>query len=220
MEVDYMKYIDIDTFDKKARSGGVWVLYDGNEPDRILRRAIEPGVEVERLLIPTKFIKDGEYLVIVEVTRERPVLIKRCHKRHVDIFPDRRTGGIKIYVNRDKIEPIIEDYDFVDERYKTEEEIIEDMVATGYITREEWDKYINPTNCIELPMVKYKVIWEDNYETPYVISISEVNQNFSKAAKLVDEKKELVIMKHNKPKYVILEYEKYIEYMKQLSKDR
>ena len=47
MEVDYMKYIDIDTFDKKARSGGVWVLYDGNEPDRILRRAIEPGVEVE-----------------------------------------------------------------------------------------------------------------------------------------------------------------------------
>ena len=71
-----MKYIDIDTFDKKARSGGVWVLYDGNEPDRILRRAIEPGVEVERLLIPTKFIKDGEYLVIVEVTRERPVLVK------------------------------------------------------------------------------------------------------------------------------------------------
>ena len=53
-----------------------------------------------------------------------------------------------------------------------------------------------------------------------ILQTSEVNQNFSKAAKLVDEKKELVIMKHNKPKYVILEYEKYIEYMKQLSKDR
>ena len=36
------------------------------------------------------------------------------------------------------MEPIVEDYDFVDERYKTEEEIIEDMVATGYMA-EEWN---------------------------------------------------------------------------------
>ncbi|NLM43223.1 MAG: type II toxin-antitoxin system Phd/YefM family antitoxin [Clostridiales bacterium] len=93
------------------------------------------------------------------------------------------------------------------------------MVATGYITREEWNRYINPENCKDLPLIKFDVLWEDNIPEN-IISISEVNQNFSKAAKLVDEEKEIVIMKHNKPRYVILEYDKYIEYMKQLTESR
>ncbi len=213
-----MKYIDIDTFDKESRSGGVWALHDANEADRIVRQALEPGVEVEKLLIPVKYIKEGEYLVIVQASTERAVQIMKCHKRYVDIFPDRRMGGIKIFIDGDKIEPVVESYDFVDERDKTEEEIIEDMIATGYITREEWDKYSKPENRKELPMIKLDL---SSCSIPdNIISISEVNQNFSKAAKLVDEEKELIIMKHNKPKYVLLDYEKYIEYMEQLSKDR
>jgi len=53
-----------------------------------------------------------------------------------------------------------------------------------------------------------------------IMSISEVNQNFSKAAKLVDEQREVVVLKHNKPKYVIMDYTKYIEYMKQIEENR
>ena len=213
-----MKYIDIDTFDKKSRRGGVWALYDANEADRIVRQALEPGMEVEKLLIPVKYIKEGEYLVIVQASTERAVQIMRCHKRYVDVFPDRRTGGIKIFIDSDKIEPVVESYDFVDERDKTEEEIIEDMIATGYITREEWNKYSKPENCKDLPLIKLDL---SSYSIPdNTISISEVNQNFSKAPKLVEEEKELIVMKHNKPKYVILDYDRYIEYMKQLSKDR
>jgi hypothetical protein len=219
MEGDNMKSIDINTFDQKARSGGVWALDDANEADRLIMQALDPGARVEQVLVPTKYIKDGEYLVIVQVTREKSVLIRRYHKRYVEVFTDRRTGQIKIHVEREKMEPIVEDYDFVDERYKTEEEIIEDMVATGYITREEWNRYINPENCKDLPLIKFDVLWEDNIPEN-IISISEVNQNFSKAAKLVDEEKEIVIMKHNKPRYVILEYDKYIEYMKQLTESR
>jgi antitoxin Phd len=42
-----------------------------------------------------------------------------------------------------------------------------------------------------------------------IVSISEANQNFSKVAKMVDEKKQVVIMKNNKPKYVMMDFEEY-----------
>lgn len=44
-----------------------------------------------------------------------------------------------------------------------------------------------------------------------MISISEANQNFSKVARLVDRKEKVIIMKHNKPKYIIQDYEIYLE---------
>lgn len=47
-----------------------------------------------------------------------------------------------------------------------------------------------------------------------MIGISQANQNFSRIAKLVDEKEEIVLMKHNSPKYVVMQYEKYQEYKK------
>ncbi|OAA91288.1 type II toxin-antitoxin system prevent-host-death family antitoxin [Clostridium ljungdahlii] len=45
--------------------------------------------------------------------------------------------------------------------------------------------------------------------TNKMISISEANKNFSKVAKIVDEDKSVVIMKNNKPRYVILDFDKF-----------
>lgn len=45
--------------------------------------------------------------------------------------------------------------------------------------------------------------------TQKIISISEANQNFSKVAKIVDEDKAVVIMKNNKPKYVLLDFDEF-----------
>lgn len=39
-----------------------------------------------------------------------------------------------------------------------------------------------------------------------MVNISDANQNFSKVMKLVDAKKKVVVMKNNKPKYIILEF--------------
>lgn len=39
-----------------------------------------------------------------------------------------------------------------------------------------------------------------------LVSISEANQNFSRVARLVDEKGAAVILKNNKPRYVLIEY--------------
>ena len=39
-----------------------------------------------------------------------------------------------------------------------------------------------------------------------LVSISEANQNFSKIARMVDENGAAVILKNNKPRYILIEY--------------
>ncbi len=43
-------------------------------------------------------------------------------------------------------------------------------------------------------------------DTSTLVSITEANQNFSKVARLVDEKGSAIILKNNLPKYVIMEF--------------
>lgn len=43
-----------------------------------------------------------------------------------------------------------------------------------------------------------------NMET--LVSITEANQNFSKVARLVDEKGSAVILKNNVPRYIVMEF--------------
>ena len=45
-----------------------------------------------------------------------------------------------------------------------------------------------------------------NVNTKTMVSISEANQNFSKAARLVDQYGSAVILKNNSPRYLILEF--------------
>lgn len=44
-----------------------------------------------------------------------------------------------------------------------------------------------------------------------LVSITEANQNFSKVARMVDEKGAVVILKNNSPRYVIIDYKKLNE---------
>ena len=39
------------------------------------------------------------------------------------------------------------------------------------------------------------------------VSITEANQNFSKVAKIIDEEKMVIILKQNKPKYLIIDFD-------------
>lgn len=45
--------------------------------------------------------------------------------------------------------------------------------------------------------------------TNSLVSITEANQNFSKVARLVDEKGSAVILKNNNPKYIVLDYSQF-----------
>ena len=45
-------------------------------------------------------------------------------------------------------------------------------------------------------------------DTNTMVSISEANQNFSKVARLVDEKDSAVILKNNVPRYLVIDFNK------------
>lgn len=47
--------------------------------------------------------------------------------------------------------------------------------------------------------------------TNNLIAMTEANQNFSKIVRLVDENGIAVILKNNKPRYVVVDFEEYDE---------
>jgi len=42
--------------------------------------------------------------------------------------------------------------------------------------------------------------------TQNIVSITEANQNFSRVARLVDEKGSVIILKNNTPRYLLIEF--------------
>ena len=45
--------------------------------------------------------------------------------------------------------------------------------------------------------------------TDYLVSMTEANQNFSKVVRTVDENGVAVILKNNKPRYVVVDFDEY-----------
>lgn len=45
-----------------------------------------------------------------------------------------------------------------------------------------------------------------NINTDNLVSITEANQNFSRVARMVDEKGSVVILKNNSPRYLLIEF--------------
>lgn len=46
-------------------------------------------------------------------------------------------------------------------------------------------------------------------ETSTLVPMTEANQNFSKVARMVDEAGLAVILKNNKPRYIVVDFEEY-----------
>ena len=49
-------------------------------------------------------------------------------------------------------------------------------------------------------------------ETSTLVPMTEANQNFSKVTRLVDEAGLAVILKNNRPRYVVVNFEEYDEF--------
>lgn len=45
-----------------------------------------------------------------------------------------------------------------------------------------------------------------NVNTENLVSITEANQNFSRVARMVDEKGPVVVLKNNSPRYLLIEF--------------
>jgi antitoxin Phd len=50
-----------------------------------------------------------------------------------------------------------------------------------------------------------------NIDTKLLVPMTEANQNFSKVVRLVDESGMAVILKNNKPRYMVLNFNEYEE---------
>ena len=50
-------------------------------------------------------------------------------------------------------------------------------------------------------------------DTQVLVPMAEANQNFSKVVRLVDESGMVVILKNNKPRYMVLSFQEYDEIM-------
>lgn len=50
--------------------------------------------------------------------------------------------------------------------------------------------------------------------TNYLVPMTDANQNFSKVVRMVDESGMAVILKNNKPRYVIVDFDEYEEVSK------
>jgi len=50
-----------------------------------------------------------------------------------------------------------------------------------------------------------------NIDTRVLVPMTEANQNFSKVVRLVDENGMAVILKNNKPRYMVLSFQEYEE---------
>lgn len=48
-------------------------------------------------------------------------------------------------------------------------------------------------------------------KTSALVPMTEANQNFSKVTRLVDEEGLAVILKNNKPRYIVVDFEEYDE---------
>lgn len=47
--------------------------------------------------------------------------------------------------------------------------------------------------------------------TKQIVSMTEANQNFSKVSKIADKYGEALIIKNNKPKYILIDINNYLE---------
>jgi len=45
--------------------------------------------------------------------------------------------------------------------------------------------------------------------TRKMVSMTEANKNFSKVAKMVDDMKSVIVMKNNKPQYIVIDFQEF-----------
>ena len=58
-------------------------------------------------------------------------------------------------------------------------------------------------------MYKREAVIIMTVETNSLVPMTEANQNFSKVTRLVDEEGLAVILKNNKPRYIVVDFEEY-----------
>lgn len=141
--------IDINNLHKQMVAGGYWLLRDTN--DLTKNYAARNNLDVRQYRTPQKFIKRGEEIIIVSVSKEMWAGIKKYNTENIRFI--KSEGTIAVLIEKGLATHIIS----VKDDY-VNEEFIQKMVNTGYVTKDEFLYYSDPNNQDELPLIKTIVI--------------------------------------------------------------
>jgi len=150
-----MKTVDIKTFREGMVSGGIWVLTEASSTMQgYVEREFPPEKyeeEIAKYRTPRKYIKEGSLITIVSVSNQAWAGIVQYDTNNAIIRGSE--GGVLVMLERRTGKHLVSALEA-----DTTEELVEKMINTGYISQEEWDKYINPENHKELPLIRKQMI--------------------------------------------------------------
>lgn len=145
---------DFETVKQNMTREGAWLLNDASETVKAYVKKNLPEryeEEIEKYKTPQKYIKRGDKIIVVSITQEIWAGIEIFDMREI-IFRE-VDGVITVMKDKGQSKKIVSAADkFVDEEFITK------MVKTGYITREEYNKYSTINSHKELPLIKTIVV--------------------------------------------------------------
>jgi hypothetical protein len=143
-----MTKVTLDIF-KKQMAEGVWVLCEASETMQLFVEKNFPEryeQEIRKYRTPRKYIKQGEKIIVVSISQQIWAGVEKYNLE--DIIIREINGRITVLKNTKRVERIVTAVDNqIDESFKQQ------MVATGYVTAEEYDKYMNSDNQDELTLI-------------------------------------------------------------------
>lgn len=156
---------------EKMNGEGVWVLAEASPSMQLYVKKHHPESyekEILRYMTPQKYIKRGNEIIIVSLTEQIWGGI-RVFKEE-DIVFNEFNGTIHTLQNKKRAKVIVSAVDFqesVGERTfeegnieikmkecRTKEEFRKAMLASGYLTEEEYKYYSNPENFKDMTTIK------------------------------------------------------------------
>lgn len=127
-----------------------WVLVEESDAmQRYVKREYPESYheEIKKYRTPTKIIKDGDYIIVVSVTREDWAGINIYHKED---FLIKEMDGKTVFIRNPMRASRLLNTVGTD----VNEEYFMKMSSYGYIEHEEINKYLDVSNHEKLPLVK------------------------------------------------------------------
>lgn len=141
--------INIQQVQEQMNNGGCWLLNDASPPMKVY--AQKHNLDVRQYRTPRKFIRQQDQIVVVSISMELWAGIKIYDEK--DLSLRKSAGNISILAEKDSYKLIVSALD----RY-VDNEFIQEMIDTGYISREEYEFYSNYENQSTLTLIQTIVI--------------------------------------------------------------
>lgn len=139
------KIITIQKIQEQMKKGGCWLLNDAS--DVMKNYAKNNNLNVCHYRTPQKFIKQDEEIIILSISKEMWAGIKKYNNE--DVTFREKEGSIIVLIERGSgksLVSVINDY--------SDEEFIQNMINSGYVSRYEYEYYSNIENQINLTLIK------------------------------------------------------------------